>query len=63
VEVKGVSKAKRAEAIPGPPEQAEEFMAILLWSQTSTCNCPAARYFKKMAKRMISQHITEEAPG
>ena len=58
-----MSKRKTAGTVMGPPEAAEEFMAILLWSQTSTCNCPAAQYFKKMGKRMVAEHVKEEQPG
>jgi len=46
-----------------PQPEAERFMAILLWSQSSTCNCPAARYFREMGKRMVAEHVKEETPG
>jgi len=58
-----MSKRRRAEAVMGPPEAAEEFMALLLWAQTSECGCPAATYFKKMGRRLVKQHITEAEEG
>jgi len=56
-----MSKRRKVEAPSFPPRgEAEEFMAILLWSQAGKCKCPAAKYFRKMAKRMVSQYIKEE---
>ena len=42
---------------------AEEFMAVLLWSQSSQCSCPAAKYFRKLGKSLVNQHIKEEEPS
>jgi len=42
-----------------PPTEAEEFMAILLWAQTATCQCPAARYFRRMGQRLARKYIQE----
>jgi len=56
-------RSVRPEPVMPPPSEAEEFMAILLWAQTSTCNCPAARYFKKMGRRLAKKYIPEEEAG
>jgi len=55
-----MSKRKVEAALMPPSREAEEFIAILLWAQTSTCTCPAASYFRKMGKRMVKEHVKEE---
>lgn len=42
-----------------PAAEAEEFMALLLAAQKSTHNCAWKRYFDKIGKRMIKQHMPE----
>jgi len=60
-----MSKRKgRVEPAVPPPLEAEEFMAILIWAQTSTCTCPAAAYFRRMGRRLTEKYIQESAsPG
>jgi len=36
---------------------AERFMAVLLWSQTSKCDCEACRYFRSLARELVNKHI------
>jgi len=38
----------------------QEFIALLLHAQSNGCNCVFARYFKKLAKQMVSQFIKGE---
>jgi len=55
-----MSKRKgRVEPAVPPPLEAEEFMAILIWAQTSTCTCPAAAYFRRMGRRLTERYIRE----
>jgi len=59
-----VSKRKgRVEPVMPPPTEAEEFMAILIWAQTSTCTCPAAAYFRRMGSRLTEKYIREAEPS
>jgi len=59
-----MSKRKgRVEPVMPPPTEAEEFMAILIWAQTSTCNCPAAAYFRRMGRRLTEKYIREAEPS
>jgi hypothetical protein len=59
-----MSKRQRAgpEIMPGP-ETGEQFMAMLLWSQQSSCSCPACEYLRGMANRLIRQHVPEVKQG
>ena len=55
-----MSRRRKVEESMIPGEKAgEEFMAVLLWAQQSSCTCPACRYFRELAGRMISTHIKE----
>jgi len=38
----------------------QEFIALLLHAQSNGCNCVFAKYFKKLAKQMVSQFIKGE---
>jgi len=45
----------------GTPEEAEEFMALLIAAQKQdACECLFGRYFKKMGDRMLSQYVKEK---
>lgn len=44
----------------GTPEEAEEFMALLLLAQTTDHECKWSTYFKKMGDRMVEQHAEKE---
>lgn len=53
--------SKKPREGPGlPGADAQEFMAVLLWSQSDECSCPAAVYFRKMAQNLIKDHIKVE---
>jgi len=56
-----MSKGKRT-SIPssGTPEEAEEFMALLLAAQKDEHDCMWSRYFKKLGDRMVGQYATKE---
>lgn len=41
------------------PEEAEEFMAVLLWAQSAECTCPATAYFKKMGSKAMEKFIPD----
>jgi len=55
-----MSRAK-ASALPsgGTPEEAEEFMALLLAAQNTDHVCSWCAYFKKMGDRMVKTHVKE----
>jgi len=57
-EVNVLSKRKTA-SIPsgGTPEEAEEFMALLLAAQKDDHDCLWARYFRKLGDRMVKQYV------
>lgn len=44
----------------GTPEEAEEFMALLLAAQKTDHECLWSAYFRKMGDRMMGQYVTEE---
>jgi len=43
----------------GTPEEAEEFMALLIAAQSSEHECSWIAYFKKMGDRMVKTHVKE----
>ena len=60
----GVSKRKSgAQAMLPGPEAGEEFMAVMLWAQTSSCTCPACNFLRDMAGRLVKTHVKEAKPG
>jgi len=52
---------KKASSLPTgrTPEEAEEFMALLLAAQSSEHECSWVAYFKKMGDRMVKEHVKE----
>jgi len=52
-----LSKRKSMPATAGAIANPEEFMAILVWAQRDECNCPAAKYFKRLGKQFVKQYI------
>jgi len=52
-------KRKRIEAMLPSEEAGERFMAVMLWAQSSDCDCEACRYFREMAANLIAKHIKE----
>jgi len=55
----GLSVKRRVSA-PMPFGDPQEFIALLLHAQSDGCDCVFARYFKKLAKQMVSQFIKGE---
>ena len=53
---------RKTTSIPsgGTPEEAEEFMALMLAAQKTEHSCSWADYFKKMGNRMVEQYVKEE---
>ena len=53
---------RKTTSIPsgGTPEEAEEFMALLLMAQKDEHDCLWSRYFKKLGDRMVGQYVKEE---
>lgn len=53
---------KKTTSIPsgGTPEEAEEFMALLLAAQKTDHECVWSKYFRKMGDRMVGQYVKEE---
>ena len=53
---------RKTTSIPsgGTPEEAEEFMALLLMAQKDEHDCLWSRYFKKLGDRMVGQYVEEE---
>ena len=53
---------KKTTSMPsgGTPEEAEEFMALLLAAQNTEHKCVWSAYFRKMGNRMVGQYVVEE---
>lgn len=53
---------KKTTSIPsgGTPEEAEEFMALLLAAQKTEHKCSWSNYFRKLGDRMAGQYVVEE---
>jgi len=56
-------KRKHLQATPSVVANPEEFMAILVWAQSDSCNCPAAQYFKRLGRQFVKQYIEGETRG
>jgi len=48
---------KRIDSMLPSEEAGERFMAVMLWAQSSDCNCKACQYFRELAARLINKHI------
>lgn len=53
---------KKTSVLPsgGSPEEAEEFMALLIAAQSTDHDCVWCAYFKKMGDRMVKTHVKEK---
>lgn len=55
--------SKKRSALPsgGTPEEAEEFMALLLLAQKEgEHDCAFVRYFRKLGDRMLTQYVESD---
>ena len=52
---------KKVPSMPstGTPEEAEEFMGLLLAAQSAEHDCPWCGYFRKMGDRLKTQYVKE----
>lgn len=44
----------------GTPDDAEEFMALLLAAQKDEHDCIWSQYFKKLGDRMVGQYVKKD---
>jgi len=54
-----MSKRRVREAVMPPTTDAERFMALLLYAQSTNHRCIFADYFRELGQRMIKDHVKE----